>query len=129
MALRGARGGRCQTAGMRKFSLDALVREHMRRAAGASTGRSSQTVFGGHEQVLRQTLIALRAGTTTGEHGSQGEATVSVLRGRVRLVSGEDTWDAMAGDLLLLPPERHRLEAEEDSAVLLTVAVLPHAAG
>ncbi len=100
----------------------------MGRAAGASNGRSSQTVFGGHEQVLRQTLIALRAGTMTGEHGSQGEATVAVLRGRVRLVCGEDAWDAMAGDLLVLPPERHRLEAEEDSAVLLTVAITPHPA-
>jgi len=106
--------------------LDALVREHLGRAAGASSnGRSSQTVFGGHEQVLRQTLIALRAGTTLAEHGAPDEATVMVLRGRVRLLSGADAWDAMGGDLLVLPPARHSIHAEEDSAILLTVAIPP----
>lgn len=110
---------------MRKFSLDARVREHMGRAAGASTGRSAQTVYGGHEQVLRQTLIALRAHTSLAEHENPGESTVMVLRGRVRLVSGTDAWDAMAGDLLVLPPARHSLEALEDSAILLTVAMVP----
>ena len=103
--------------------MDAQVREHLSRAAGASTGRSATTVFGGHEQVLRQTLIALKADTTLAEHDTPGEATLMVLRGRVRLVSGADTWDAMTGDLLILPPARHSLDALEDSAVLLTVAI------
>ncbi len=110
---------------MRKFSLDALLREHMARAADASTGRSAQTVYGGHEQVLRQTLIAIKAHTTLAEHENPGEATLMVLRGRVRLVSGADAWDAMTGDLLVLPPARHSLEALEDSAVMLTVAMVP----
>jgi quercetin dioxygenase-like cupin family protein len=112
---------------MRKLSLDAQVREHLGRAAGASTGRSAETVYGGHEHVLRQTLIALKEHTSLAEHDNPGEATLMVLRGRVRLVSGSDVWDAMAGDLLILPPARHSLEALEDSAVLLTVA-MPRAA-
>lgn len=107
---------------MQKLSLDAQVRDQLKRAAAGSTGRSAETVYGGHEHVLRQTLIALTAGTSLAEHESPGEATVHVLRGRVRLLSGDDAWDGIAGDLLIVPDARHALEALEDSAVLLTVA-------
>jgi quercetin dioxygenase-like cupin family protein len=107
---------------MRKFSLDALAREHLERAGNGSSGRSATTVYGGHEQVLRQTLVALRAGTSLTEHDSPGEATLFVLRGRVRLHAGADTWEARTGDLLLIPPARHSLEAVENSAILFTVA-------
>ncbi|HEU5032071.1 MULTISPECIES: cupin domain-containing protein [Actinomadura] len=107
---------------MQKLSLDAQVRDHLKRAAAAATGRSAETVYGGHEHVLRQTLIALTAGTALTEHESPGEATLLVLHGRVRLTSGDDAWDGMSGDMLIIPPARHALEALEDAAVLLTVA-------
>lgn len=107
---------------MRKFCLDALAREQLKRAASGSTGRSATTVYGGHEQVLRQTLVTLCAGTSLTEHESPGEATLIVLRGRVRLHAGDDTWEGRTGDLLLIPPARHSLDAVEDSAVVLTVA-------
>ncbi|MBV8348337.1 MAG: cupin domain-containing protein [Mycolicibacterium sp.] len=107
---------------MRKFSLEALAREHLERATTASTGRSATTVYGGHEQVLRQTLVALTATTWLAEHENPGEATLIVLRGRVRLHAGHDTWEGRRGDLLIIPPVRHSLEALQDSVVLLTVA-------
>jgi quercetin dioxygenase-like cupin family protein len=104
-----------------KSSLTALAREQLKTAAQASSGRSARTVYGGHEHVLRQTLIALIAGHGLDEHESPGEATLHVLHGRVRLVAGDVEWEGSAGDLLVVPAQRHSVHAIEDSAVLLTV--------
>jgi len=106
---------------MQKLSLDARARELLKRAADGSAGRSAETVFGGHEHRLRQTVIALTAGNSLAEHDSPGEATVHVLSGRVRLTSGDDSWEGRDGDLIIIPPARHSLLAIDDSAVLLTV--------
>jgi len=105
-----------------KLSLDAIAREQLERAKGASSGRSSSTVFGGHEQVLRQTVVALREGSSLTEHNSPGEATIIVLSGRVRLSAGSTSWEGRKGDLLVIPPERHSLEALKDTVVVLTTA-------
>jgi quercetin dioxygenase-like cupin family protein len=107
---------------MRKFSLDAIAREQARRAAAASSGRSAETVYGGHEHRLRQTVLALTAGSSLSEHESPGESTVQVLSGRVRLTAGEVTWEGRGGDLLVVPDARHAVQAVEDSAILLTVS-------
>ena len=107
---------------MMKHSLEALAREQLERAGRASSGRSAATVYGGHEHILRQTLIALLAGHSLSEHESPGEATVQVLHGRVRLTAADDAWEGRDGDLIVVPQATHALEAIEDSVVLLTVA-------
>ena len=109
---------------MEKSSLTALARELLEHATRTSSGRSADTVYGGHEHVLRQTVIALTAGHSLAEHENPGEATVHVLRGRVRLSTDDAAWEGVSGDLIIVPAVRHSLEALEDSAVLLTVAKL-----
>ncbi len=109
---------------MQRFSLQALARELMGRAGAAGGGHTADTVVGGHERVLRQTVVALVKGASLAEHENPGEATVHVLLGSVRLVCGDASWIGHPGDLIIVPDARHSLEALEDSAVLLTVAKL-----
>ena len=109
---------------MQKISLEALARQQMKLAITAAGRHTADTVYGGHEKVLRQTVIGMIAGARLAEHENPGEATVLILRGRVRLSAAELSWDGARGDLLIVPDKRHSLEALEDSAVLLTVAKL-----
>lgn len=110
---------------MQKSSLIAQAKQQLKSAQQERSGRSAKTVYGGHEHLLRQTVIALVGGQVLSEHANPGEATVYVLQGRVRLAAGEAAWDGAPGDLLIVPDGLHSLEALEDSAVLLTVAKLP----
>ena len=104
-----------------KLSLIATAREQTRKAVAASGGRAAHTVYGGHDRSLRQTVIALPAGSVLAEHENPGEATVHVLTGRVRLDGTRASWEGSPGGLLGVPQERHSLSALEDSSVLLTV--------
>jgi quercetin dioxygenase-like cupin family protein len=107
---------------MQKTSLADLAEQHLAAARTTPAGRSAHTVLGGHDATLRQTLIALKSGQSLDEHESPGEATLQVLRGRVRLTANDDSADASTGDLIVIPDSRHRLDALHDSVVLLTVA-------
>lgn len=106
---------------MESLSLPELGREHLDKARAADAGRSAVTVHGRHDYVMRQTLIALVGGEALAPHDSPQEATLQVLSGRVRLDTGEETWEGGAGDLLVVPPQRHDLLALEDAVILLSV--------
>jgi len=110
---------------MQKHSLEALARELSAKAAAAKGGRAAETVLGGHEKVLRQTVIAMVKDAELTEHANPGEASVYVLRGRVALVSRGQSWEGRDGDLLIVPDAPHSLRALHDSVVVLTVAKLP----
>ena len=106
---------------MESLSLTVLAEEHLEKARATSAGRSARTIHGGHDHLLRQTVIALAAGRELGEHDSPGQATLQVLRGRVRLRTADDEWSGGPDDYLVIPRQRHNLHADTDAAVLLTV--------
>jgi hypothetical protein len=106
---------------MQKLSLDALAREEVQTARQASSGRSARTVFGGHEHVLRQTVIALLVGRALGDHGFRRSHRAGAAW-QSSSAEGNDAWDGRQGDLLLVPAAVHGLEATEDPVLLLTVA-------
>ena len=54
-------------------------------ARADSARRAARTICGGSGHVLRQTAIALLAGSTLSDHENPGEATLQVLVGRVRV--------------------------------------------
>lgn len=108
---------------MDKKSLTALARQQLKLASTATSGRSSQTVFGGHAHTLRQTVVALTSGQSLAEHDNNGEATLLVLSGTLTLLSGANEWKGSSGDLLVVPKARHSVKAVDDVAFLLTVAM------
>ncbi|MEV6612055.1 LuxR family transcriptional regulator [Kutzneria sp. NPDC051319] len=108
---------------MTKTSLTAVAHGQLATARNCPQNRSAHTVHGGHEHSLRQTVIALLANEHLHEQEHRGETTVYVLQGRVRLVAGRDSWEAVPGDLLSLPDGRHRVEAVSDAVFLFTNVV------
>ena len=107
---------------MDKKSLTAVARQQLKQAANTTSGRSSQTLYGGHTHSLRQTVIALIAGQSLAEHEPPGEATLQILSGTLTLFSGANEWKGSPGDLLIVPAARHSVRAIDDAAFLLTVA-------
>lgn len=101
------------------IDLLALAERHLALARDDQHGRSAELVA--HDGELRQTLIALTAGSRLGEHNSPAAATLQVLRGSVRV---EDASGVQAepseGQLWVLTHERHAVVAPEDAVFLLT---------
>jgi hypothetical protein len=102
--------------------LHALAEELLGTATTEHAGRAGRTLAHPVDG-LRQTVIALRADAELGEHESPGPASVLVLRGRVRLVAGDVSVPLAAHQFSPVPDRRHSLHADEDSVVLLSVAV------
>src|ERR1039458_33027 len=112
-----------------RTSLAALAREQLELAAGAGGGHTAHTVYGGHEKVLRQTVIAMVHGSELSEHENPGEATVLVLHGRVRMSAGELAWEGRRGGLITGPhPRPRRPPPSQGAGRLRREAARPQAA-
>lgn len=78
------------------------------------------------DPVRRMVLVSLRAGQGLPEHGTPSPASVYVISGRVRFHEGDEEAESSAGTLLCLTPGRtHKLEAEEDSRLLVSMMKAP----
>ncbi len=74
------------------------------------------------DPVTRVVLVSLRAGQRLPEHAANGLVTVLSLEGRVLFYEGEECADMVPGTLVRLAPGRpHRLEAKEDSRLLVSM--------
>jgi quercetin dioxygenase-like cupin family protein len=102
--------------------LSALADELLVTAASGHARRASRTLAHPVDG-LRQTVMAMLAGVDLGEHESPGPASLQVLRGQVRIVAGNGSAPLRAGQIAPVPMTRHGLHADEDSVVLLSVAI------
>ncbi|MFI2754535.1 cupin [Cellulomonas sp. P22] len=98
-------------------NLSLLAQSHLDAARASDHGRSAELLL--HDGPLRQTVIALAAGTELAEHNSPSAASLQVLVGRVK-VTGVEVDALVAGEIALLTHLRHAVLAEEDSVFLLT---------
>jgi quercetin dioxygenase-like cupin family protein len=107
-------------AAVKKWSLTAVADQQLAYARSASNRPSSQTIHGGRQQQLRQTVIALPVGQVVDEPDNLDESTLQVLCGRVQLSAGELTSDGSAGEFLIVPAGGHTVESLDDAVLLLT---------
>ncbi|QCU77315.1 cupin [Citricoccus sp. SGAir0253] len=99
--------------------LTALADGALEGARADAHGRHAELLLrDGH---LRQTLIALAAGSRLADHNAPPAATVQVLRGALEVTAASgDAQRLAAGQLAALTKERHGVLAHEDSVFLLT---------
>ena len=102
-------------------SLAALSSELLDQARAHSSQRAAATLAGG--PVMRATLIAMTVGAQLAEHDAPPAATLQTVTGHVVLQAGSRQWRVGPGELLTVPQVRHRVIAETDSVILLTVAL------
>lgn len=107
---------RPETVQLREVA-DELIADLPQHAAG----RTARTVLSGDS--MRAVVIALRAGCEMAEHDAPPAATLYCIAGEVTLRSGDRSLVLRPGQLVPVPPARHAVEAQVDSAILLTVAL------
>jgi quercetin dioxygenase-like cupin family protein len=106
---------------MKSIPLDALADEQLARARHSCSGRAAYMIHGGHDHALQQTVVALAKGHRFREDAGLGDATLRVLRGRVRLTTARDSWEGLAGDQLTIPSQQYSPDVPQDSVILVTV--------
>lgn len=82
------------------------------------------------DPVMRAVLLCLKAGQGLPEQPTGGLVTIYSVEGRVLFWEGQESVELVPGKLIRLTPgRRHRLEAKEDSKLLVTVIRQADASG
>ena len=97
--------------------VDGKARQLLEKACAAENGRAAKMLV--NDGPLRQTVIALKAGTMLQEHNSPPAASLFLFAGRVT-VKGQEEETVGEGQLVTLTHQRHSVSAVEDSVFLLT---------
>lgn len=103
------------------FDLGGAADDLLAQAADGN-GRAARTLTPGAGARLKQTLLALTAGTELADHAAPGSATIQVLRGSATLRWDDTSLAVPAGHWAVIPEQQHGLHADEDTVALLTVA-------
>lgn len=122
---------RLRTAPAERFAADTLsfnLRQSLRGLRAephpARDGHRQVTIF--HKTPVTHVLFAFDAGGALGRHSTSGLVTIHALEGRLLVHADGVPHELPAGQLLVLRPDvPHDVRAEEASAMLLTVHLLP----
>ena len=98
-------------------ALTDAIQKAIDTARAADNGRHAELIV--NDGPLRQTIIALTAGTVLAEHNSPPAASIQVIHGAVR-ITGEAPAVIESGGIEALTHFRHAVEALDDSVFLLT---------
>jgi quercetin dioxygenase-like cupin family protein len=110
------------------FDLSRALRDLRAEPHPARDGHRQVTIF--HHTPVTHVLFAFDAGGTLGRHSTGGLVTIHALEGRLLVHADGVPHQLAAGELLILRPDvPHDVRAEEPSAMLLTVHLLPDATG
>lgn len=102
------------------FDLPALLADLKREPNWQKARRNAIALL--KQPELRVVLVALQAGSEMAPHRTESPVTIQVLEGRVRVRSEAGDCSMGAGALLTLwPSVEHAVQAEEESAFLLTL--------
>lgn len=98
--------------------------EQLRHEVGWSDGRNSRTLVKHGD--FRMILTVIKAGARLRRHHARGTVLIQVLSGQIRARILDEIVEAPVGHALSLDPNlEHEIEAEDESALLITIA-WPH---
>ncbi len=91
--------------------------------AGVSGHRQLTLVRRGPVSII---LFIFEQGAALKEHKTEGEVTIHVLSGHLRVTTGDDVHSLRAGEFISLAPgETHAVQAVEETEMLLSICRTP----
>jgi quercetin dioxygenase-like cupin family protein len=103
--------------------LEELGARLLDEARSHGNGRSALTLTPSEGGPLKQTLLAIQAGSDLQEHPAPGPSSLLVLSGSATMSSGDGEVTLEAGCWAPVPTEPHSVHADEDLVALLTVTI------